>query len=114
MLAAVGLYGVTAYAVTQRTREIGIRTALGARRRDVMTMIAREGVQLAAVGAVAGLVMAAAAGRILAAALIGVQPTDAAAFLSAIVIFGAITLIACCVPAYRATRIPATQALRAE
>ena len=114
MLAAIGLYGVTAYAVTQRTREIGIRAALGARRRDVMMMIAREGVQLAAVGTVVGLAMAAAAGRILATALIGVQPTDAAAFLSAIAIFGTITLLACCVPAYRATRIPATHALRAE
>jgi ABC-type antimicrobial peptide transport system permease subunit len=99
MLAAIGLYGVTAHAVTQRTREIGIRAELGARRRDVMIMIARDGVQVAAVGAVVGLVMAAATGRILATALTGVQPTDAAAFLSAIVIFGAITLLACCVPA---------------
>jgi predicted permease len=114
LLAAIGLYGVTAYAVTQRTREIGIRTALGARHRDVMMMIAREGMQLAALGAVIGLVMAAAAGRILAAALIGVQPADAATFMFAVLLFGATTLLACCVPAYRATRIPATQALRAE
>jgi ABC-type antimicrobial peptide transport system permease subunit len=114
LLAAIGLYGVTSYAVNHRTREIGIRAALGARHRDVMTMIAREGMQLAALGSVIGLLMAAAAGRVLATALIGVRPTDTITFVFAGLLFGATTFLACCVPAYRATRIPPTQALRAE
>ena len=114
MLAAIGLYGVTSYVVNHRTREIGIRAALGARHRDVMTMIAREGMQLAALGSVIGLLLAAAVGRVLATALIGVRPTDPITFVSAGLLFGATTFLACCVPAYRATRISPTDALRAE
>jgi predicted permease len=114
VLAAIGLYGVTSYALNHRTREIGIRAALGARHWDVMTMIAREGMQLAALGSVIGLSMAAAVGRVLATALIGVRPTDTLTFVFAGLLFGATAFLACCVPAYRATRIPPIDALRAE
>jgi ABC-type antimicrobial peptide transport system permease subunit len=79
-----------------------------------MMIIAREGMQLAAFGAVLGIVMAVAVGRILALALIGVPPTDAVTFVSAVMLAWATTLLACCVPAYRVTRIPATEVLRTE
>ena len=105
---------MTSYAVNHRTREIGIRAALGASHRDVMTLIAREGIQLAALGSVIGLLMAAAVGRVLATALLGIRPTDAITFVFAGLLFGATTFLACCIPAYRATRIPPTVALRAE
>jgi predicted permease len=114
MLAALGLYGVTSYAVHHRTREIGIRATLGARHWQVMTMVGREGMQLAALGSVIGLLLAAAVARVLATALIGVGPADAVTFVFAGLLFGATTLLACCLPAYRATRIPPTDALRAE
>jgi predicted permease len=114
MLAAIGLYGVTACAASHRTREIGIRAALGARPRDVMMLIAREGMALAALGSVIGLVMAAGVGRVLATALIGVRPMDTITFVFAGLLFGASTFLACCVPGYRATRMPSAQALRAE
>ena len=103
---------MTSYAVNHRTREIGIRAALGARHRDVITMIAREGIQLAALGSVIGLFVAAAVGRVLATALIGVQPTDAITFVGAGWLFGAITLLRAASPTARhASRPPKRRAL---
>ena len=114
LLAALGIYGVTAYAVTRRTREIGIRIALGAQRVDVMQMILREGMRLAAIGAAIGLTLAASAGRLLSSFLLGVAPIDAVAFAGAAALFAAVGLAACYMPARRATRIDAMEALRYE
>jgi putative ABC transport system permease protein len=114
LLAAVGIYGITAYAVSRRTREIGIRTAIGARRMDIMEMILREGVTLGAAGSIIGLVLAAALGQMLTTVLIGVRPIDLVAFGSTALLFASISVAACCVPAYRATRIRAVEALRSE
>src|SRR5438874_7201838 len=114
LLAALGIYGVTAYAVTRRTREIGIRIALGAQRVDVMQMILREGMRLAAIGAAIGLTLAASAGRLLSSFLLGVAPIDAVAFAGAAALFAAVGLAACYMPARRATRVDAMDALRYE
>jgi putative ABC transport system permease protein len=114
LLAAIGIYGVTAYTVTRRTREIGIRIALGAQRADVVGMILRQGMFPAVIGAAIGLVLAAAAARILVVFLFGIPPIDPAIFCGVAVLFGAIGLGACSVPVLRATHIDATEALRYE
>jgi ABC-type antimicrobial peptide transport system permease subunit len=80
LLAAIGIYGVTAYMVTSRTREIGIRIALGARRGTVVRMVLRQGMMLTVIGAAIGLVLAAAASRLLGSLLFGVGPTDPISF----------------------------------
>jgi ABC-type antimicrobial peptide transport system permease subunit len=113
-LAAIGIYGVTAYAVTRRTREIGIRIALGARPSNVVAMALREGLALTLIGAVAGLLLAAAVGRLLASHLFGVLPIDPITFTATALLLVAIGLAACYVPVRRATHIDPTQALRYE
>jgi ABC-type antimicrobial peptide transport system permease subunit len=114
LLAAIGIYGVTTYAVTRRTREIGIRLALGARRGDVVTMVLREGMFLVGVGSVIGLMLAATATRLLRTLLFGVRPLDLLTFGGAVVLFAAIGLLACYLPTRRAVRIDAMEALRYE
>jgi predicted permease len=114
MLAGIGIYGVMAYAVTRRTREIGIRVALGARRADVISMILREGLFLTAIGSAIGVILAAATSRVLAGFLFGIPPVDPVTFAGTTVLFAAIGVAACCVPVLRATRIDPTQALRYE
>ena len=114
ILAAVGVYGVAAQAVTQRTREIGVRLAMGAQRSDVMALVLRQGLTLVAVGSTMGLLLAAAATRLLEASLFGLAPLDPVAFGAAAVLFAATGLVACWVPVYRATRINAIDALRSE
>ncbi len=111
-LAAVGVYGVTAYAVSRRTREIGIRMALGARASAVWWMILREGLSLLAVGLGLGLLLALGAGRVLAGLLYGVAPIDPWAFTAAPGVLALATLIACWLPARRATRVDPAVALR--
>ncbi|MEO8259474.1 MAG: ABC transporter permease [Acidobacteriota bacterium] len=113
-LSAVGLYGVVAYSVSQRTMEIGIRMALGARRGDVVRMIVREGLWLAAAGVAIGLVGAYALVRTLTALLYGIAPTDAASFAAAAGALLLFALIASYVPARRASAIDPAIALRAE
>src|SRR6185503_7662186 len=98
LLAAMGIYGVTAYMVTSRTREIGIRMALGAQPREVRRMVLRQGLGLTLVGAAIGLVLAAGASRLLGSLLFGVGPTDPATFIGAAVLFTLIGLAACFVP----------------
>jgi putative ABC transport system permease protein len=114
LLATIGLYGVIAYGVTERTREIGIRLALGARERDVMRMIVRGGGALAAVGIALGLAAAFAGGRLLSAQLHGVQPIDPLTMAGAVLVLLPVALLASWIPARRATRVDPAITLRAE
>ena len=114
LLASIGIYGVTAYAMSRRTREIGIRLTLGAGRTDVIWLILRQGMTLVAIGAALGLVLAAAAGRMLSRLLFGLPPLDPVTFGGAALLFAAVGLIACYLPARRATRVSAMEALRYE
>jgi putative ABC transport system permease protein len=112
LLAAIGVYGVTSYAVEQRTSEIGIRLALGARRRQVLWMVLRQGAVLVTAGVVIGLAGAFAATRVLSALLFGVKATDAATFASVAIVLAAVAVIAILIPAHRATRVDPVEALR--
>lgn len=114
LLAAIGIYGVTAYAVTRRTREIGIRIALGARPVDVVRMVLRHGIVLIATGSALGLGLAALAGRVLAHNRFGVPSLDLPTFAGAALLFTLAGLVACYVPVRRATRVNAVEALRYE
>jgi predicted permease len=113
-LAIVGVYGVKAYSVARRTREIGIRMALGARPQNVQWMIVREGIVMLAGGVAIGLLLAAATGRLLSGMLYQVGALDPIAFSTAPLLLGAATLIATWLPARRATRISPMVALRTE
>jgi ABC-type antimicrobial peptide transport system permease subunit len=114
LLTGIGIYGVMAYAVTRRTREIGIRIALGAQRRDVIRMVLREALSLIVIGSVIGMVVAAALSRVLAGFFFGIAPADPVTYGWTTVLFTTIGLAACCVPVLRATRIEPKQALRYE
>jgi predicted permease len=114
LLASIGIYGVTAYAISRRTREIGIRMTLGAQRADVVRMVLRQGMSLVAIGAGLGLLLAAIASRVLARLLFGLPPLDPVTFGGATLLFAAIGLAACYVPIRRATRISPVEALRYE
>ena len=112
MLAAIGIYGVLAYAVVERTREIGIRIALGAQRRNVLRLVLREGATLTIAGIALGLAGAAAATRVLQSMLFGVAPLDPTTFAVVSAIFGAVATLASYMPARRATRVDPMVALR--
>jgi predicted permease len=114
MLAAVGIYGVVSYSVTQRRREIGIRMAIGAERRSVMVMIFREGAILAFAGIVLGLGSGFFASHLIAAFLFKVSPTDPATFCGVSMLLGLVALAACFFPARRASRVDPMVALRCE
>jgi putative ABC transport system permease protein len=114
LITAVGLYGLLSYNVAQRTREIGVRMALGAASSDVLRLVLREGLALAAVGAVAGLVAAYFGARLIASELFSVQPHDPAAFVVAALFVLLIALVASTLPARRAARIDPMAALRSE
>jgi predicted permease len=114
LLCAVGIYGVTSYSVTQRTREIGIRIALGAGHRNVMRLVLKQGLVLTAIGAGIGLILAGAGSRLLGSLLVGVNGLDPLTFGSACVLFAVVTLVASYFPAQRATRVDPMVALRNE
>jgi ABC-type antimicrobial peptide transport system permease subunit len=114
LLAAIGIYGVTAYAVTCRAREIGIRVAMGAQRSDIVGMVLRHGMWLVAIGSGIGLLLAAAASRLLTRLLFGVPPIDPITFAGAASLFAVIGLAACYIPARRAMRVDPVEALRHE
>ena len=113
-LAAFGLYGLLSYTIAQRRREIGVRMALGAQRGNIVTLVVRQGALLVAVGAVAGLVAAAASSRVLASFLYGIATDDGLTFAAAPLVLVAVALVACWLPARRATRIDPMQALRVD
>jgi ABC-type antimicrobial peptide transport system permease subunit len=114
ILATVGLFGATYYAVRQRTREFGIRMALGARSSDVVRQVLREGLRLSLPSAVLGLLLTAIAGRLIARLLLGVTPSDPVSYVAAAVIETAVALLACALPARQATEADPIAALRAE
>jgi putative ABC transport system permease protein len=114
ILAVVGVYGVKAYAVACRTREIGIRMALGAHRRDVFALIMRQGAMQTALAVGAGLLLSLAAGRVLAKILYDVRPSDPLALFTATLMLASAALLACFFPANRATRVNPMTALRTE
>ena len=114
LLAMVGLYGVRAYTVARRTREIGIRMALGANAGDTLRMILREGLLVTSVGAGIGLLLSAALGRVLASFLYKVSGADPVVFSAAPILLAAISLLACYLPARKAARVDPMVALRYE
>ena len=114
LLAAIGIHGLLSFAVTSRTQEIGVRMALGASTGQILGMIVREEVTLAAIGITLGVAAGYAAGEGLRALLAGVHPADATAFLSSIVLCFVMTLAGSLLPAWRAVSIDPTTAIRAE
>ncbi len=114
LLAAIGVYGVLAYAVEQRTQEIGVRMALGAQRRQVLALVMQRGLALTLIGLTLGTATAAAGARILQSLLFGITPLDAATYASVLLLFFVVAVLAAYVPARRATRVDPLVALRAE
>ncbi|MCI0748231.1 MAG: ABC transporter permease [Verrucomicrobia subdivision 3 bacterium] len=114
LLAALGIYGVLAYSVVRRTREIGIRMAVGADRRHVLTMVMAEGGRLIGVGVVLGLLAAFWLTRLMQRQLFEVSPTEPRVFVAVVLVLSAVALLACFLPARRATRINPMEALRYE
>jgi len=114
VLAAVGIYGVMSYAVSRRTHELGVRMALGAPRREILRLVVREGMAMAAIGTVVGLAAALGLTRFLASLLYGVRPADPGTLGAASFLLGGIALLACYIPAWRATRVDPLVALRYE
>jgi putative ABC transport system permease protein len=113
-LAGIGIYGVTSYAVSQRTREIGIRLSLGASQAEVVQLVLRQGMRLVAIGSAAGLTLGLAAGRLLAGRRFGIPQFDLVVLVGAACLFALVGLAACYMPVRRAVRIRATEALRYE
>jgi putative ABC transport system permease protein len=114
VLTVVGLYGVMSYSVAQRTNEIGIRLALGAQSRDVLLMIVKQGSLLIVSGLAIGLFGAYAATRWMASLLFGVTAKDPFTFAAVAVLLALVALLACYVPAWRATKVDPMEALRCE
>jgi predicted permease len=114
LLASVGLYGVMAYSVSQRTREIGVRIALGAERNDILRMVLRTGLSLTLIGIAIGTVGSFFVSRLLTEFLFGVRPSDVITYVGVVITLGAVALMACYFPARRATKVDPIIALRSE
>ena len=114
LLASIGLYGVLAYSVAQRTREIGVRMALGARAEDVVGLVLREGLASAMAGIALGTVGALALSRAISSMLFGVKAVDPPTFLAVAALLSAVAMLACYLPARKATRVDPMSALRSE
>jgi putative ABC transport system permease protein len=112
ILASIGLYGVLSYAVSQRGRELGVRSALGASRANLLRRVLREGLAVTTVGVVLGIAGAAAISRLMQGALFGVTPLDPISFAMAPMVLLPVAFAACLVPALRASRVGPAEALR--
>jgi len=114
LLAMVGIYGVIAWTVRQRTREIGVRIALGAQRSAVLALVLRRGLKLAGAGIVLGLIGAISLTQLLRSLLFGVSPADPITFLAVPLLMVLVGLLACWLPARRAAKVDPMEALRSE
>jgi putative ABC transport system permease protein len=114
ILSCVGIYGVISYLAGQRTHEIGIRVALGAGRRDVFGMVLGDGLKMAAAGIAIGLASSFALGRLITHMLFGISTHDPLTFLSVVAVLGSVALLACYLPALRASKVDPMVALRFE
>ena len=113
-LAAVGIYSVISYSVTQRTQEVGVRMALGARPGDVIRLILKQGLAMTLIGVAAGILGAIAAARVMSGLLYGVTATDPATFAAISLLLAIVAMLACYLPARRAARVEPIAALRCE
>jgi len=113
-LAAIGIYGVLSGSVHERTREIGVRSALGASRADILALVMRQGMALAALGAVTGAIGAVAASRAIVTLLFGISRLDPATYAATIALLAGVAAIACAVPAWRAAGVDPSVTLRSE
>jgi putative ABC transport system permease protein len=114
ILAVIGIYGIVSFSTAQRTREIGIRMALGGSARDVMRLILQQGVRMVAIGLAVGLLAALGITRVMTGLLIGVNPSDPLTYATVAIVLSAVALLACWLPARRATRVDPGVALRYE